>query len=42
LEDHKENMSLDLREVSWLVMVQNHVQWRGFDFSGGERMNLTS
>jgi len=42
LEDHKGNVSLDLREVSWLVMVQDHVQWRGFSISGGERLGLAS
>lgn len=24
-----EDVNLDLREVSWLVMVQDRVQWRG-------------
>ena len=37
-----EDVSLDLREVSLLVMVQDHVQWRGFSISGGEGLDLAS
>jgi len=37
-----EDVSLNLREVSWLVMVQDHVQWREFGVIGGERLDLTS
>jgi len=37
-----EDVSLDLREVSWLVMVQDRTQWRGFGISGGERLDLNS
>lgn len=37
-----EDMSLDIREVSWLVMVQDHVQWRRFGISGDEHLDLTS
>lgn len=37
-----EDVSLDLREVSCLVMVQDHVQWRGFGISDGARLDLTS
>ena len=35
-----EDVSLDLREVSWLVMVQDHVQWREFGISGVEHLDL--
>lgn len=37
-----EDVSLELREVNCLVMVQDHVQWRGFGISGGEGLDLTS